>query len=1139
MSGIEEIKDKLESFKRRYYTRQLIIGILSFLIINAVVFLAINSLESRFWLGVTGRTILFFGFLAFIMVTAYSSIVQPILKLAHLKKGLNDEQAAIEIARHFPQIEDKLLNTLQLSRLANNELLNAAIDKKSKDFSKIQFIQAVNFKVAKKYAFILLLVCAGFLMVSFINPSIITDSSERIVNFKKEYIPKAPFSYEILNEDFQAFRGEDLTIRGKINGNEIPESVSILIENTSRGISIPIIDETFEYTFPKIQSNKTIQFEAAGFRSKTLTIQVNDRPDLVSMFIQITEPAYTGGQRKSIENTGNLTVLEGSSVIWDINTIASDSAKLVLNDRSVRIPQTNENTYSLQERITKGGTYQIQLFNEFSRNKSELTYTIDVIKDQYPEIIAEYFPDSVGYQFLTIAGSIADDYGFTSLNINYKKEGQKRFSKIPLEINTKAGNQSFYANWSLDTLNIQPGETLEVFVSVLDNDAINGAKESRANTFILRIPTTEEIDAIISEKQSGVEDQLDNTEKRAEEIAQRLEEIEDRLKSEQKFDWQEKKLLNDVIDDREKLSEEIEKLKKQHEDLLKSNDRFQKQSSQLQEKSQKMQELLDQLMDEETKELYEKLKELMRENSPSDQISQEVEKLKKSEQNLERDLERAVELFKRLKMESALEQNLQKLDTLSSEQENASENASNKEMQEKINEEFDKFREKMDDVQEMNQELKRPEALEDFELEERQIAKELREILEEMEQEEQQRSEGSKSDENEGNREGGENQEQNDGAEQQEGSPQEQNQQNSQKQKQQNSNSTQQKQKSAAQRMKNLSKKMNNMQSGMQMEMMQANLDQLRDILDNLVKLSFHQEEIMLEMREVNQSDPRFLELSQNQLKLKDDAKVIQDSLLSLASKVVQISSFITREVGSINDNIDEAIEYLKDRNRGRALSSQQFAMTSINNLALLLDDTMQQMQMAMSEAMGNSSQQNQQSQGLPDLQELQNQLGESINELKGSGKSGRELSEELARLAAEQEMIRRQMEMLKEAQDGKPGGGLGGDDLKRAIDMMEQNEVDLVNKRLTQQLINRQKQITTRMLEAEKAQRDQEMEEEREAQRPSVITREIPPGFEKYLELKKKEIELLKTIPVELNPFYKKEVNDYFRRLSSEQQND
>ncbi|WP_462253858.1 DUF4175 family protein [Ekhidna sp.] len=1123
MSGLEEIRSKIESFKKRYYIRQIVLGVIGFLIINTVVFFGLSGIEDQLWLGVGGRAVLFFSFLALIIVSAFLLFIQPVLTLYKINKGISDEDAAKEISKHFPEIEDKLLNTLQLGQYEKNELLIAAIEKKSEEIRRLSFIQAVDFKPVKKYGIVLLVVAIGFSFISFINPSIVTESPSRIANFKKEFIPEAPFQFIITNESLRAFRGEDFTLNIKIDGDQLPESAKLLMEGNVEQ-QLNLTNGTASYLFPKIQEDKVFQIEAAGFRSKSFALEVSDRPDLISMLIRVIEPPYTGGKRRTIENTGDLTLLEGSTVLWEINTIATDSAQFVLNNEKKAISRPNETQFVVEDRILNEGGYTIDLFNKYSKNKSELSYSIEVVKDEFPEIVAQYFPDSITYRSITLAGSISDDYGFTQLNINFRKDKEPEFTQIPLEINKKAGSQSYFAHWTLDTLNLEAGESLEVYMSVKDNDGVRGPKETKANTFILKAPSQEEISSLISDKQDGVEDQLDLTEKKAEEIADRLEELEKKLKSEQKFDWQEKKILNDVIKDREKLNEEIEKLKKQHEELMKTNNQFQKPSSQTQEKNQKMQELLDQLMDEETRELYEKLKELMKENAQSDQISEQLNQLKKSEQNLERDLERAMELFKRLKMESALEQNLQKLDTLSQKQENVSDKQSEDiDSQEKINEEFEDFREKMDEIMELNQDLKRPEAMEDFELEERQIAKELREIMEQMKKENEKQQGQDPSDDSEGG----------DESENQDGQNQEQ-------QNQKPSESTKQKQKSAAQKMKSLSQKLSKMQGGMQMEMMQANLDQLRDILDNLVKLSFNQEEIMLEMREISQSDPRFLELSQNQLKLKDDAKVIQDSLLSLASKVVQISSYVTREVGSINENIDEAIDFLKDRNRGRALSSQQFAMTSINNLALLLDDTMQQMQMSMSEAMGNSSSgEKKQPQGMPDLSELQNQLGERMNDLKESGKSGRELSEELARMAAEQEMIRRQMEMLKEAQDGKPGGGLGGDDMKRAIEMMEQNEIDLVNKRLTRQLINRQKQIITRMLEAEKAQRDQEMDEEREANRPSVISREVPPGFEKYLELKKKEIELLKTIPIELNQFYKKEVNDYFRRLSSEEEND
>ena len=97
----------------------------------------------------------------------------------------------------------------------------------------------------------------------------------------------------------------------------------------------------------------------------------------------------------------------------------------------------------------------------------------------------------------------------------------------------------------------------------------------------------------------------------------------------------------------------------------------------------------------------------------------------------------------------------------------------------------------------------------------------------------------------------------------------------------------------------------------------------------------------------------------------------------------------------------------------------------------------------------------------------------------------------------------------------------------------MEDNEVDLVNKRLTRQLMERQKEITTRLLEAENALKEQEEDPEREGESAQQRERIFPPKFEEYLNERKKEIELLRSIPIELKPFYKKEVNEYFRRLS------
>ena len=99
----------------------------------------------------------------------------------------------------------------------------------------------------------------------------------------------------------------------------------------------------------------------------------------------------------------------------------------------------------------------------------------------------------------------------------------------------------------------------------------------------------------------------------------------------------------------------------------------------------------------------------------------------------------------------------------------------------------------------------------------------------------------------------------------------------------------------------------------------------------------------------------------------------------------------------------------------------------------------------------------------------------------------------------------------------------------------MEETEVDLVNKQITQKTIQRQKEILTRLLEAEDAMRERDKDEERKAETGKDYDKQLPKAFEKYLKIKEQETELLKTIPPKLYPYYKKEVNEYFKRVGNE----
>ena len=208
--------------------------------------------------------------------------------------------------------------------------------------------------------------------------------------------------------------------------------------------------------------------------------------------------------------------------------------------------------------------------------------------------------------------------------------------------------------------------------------------------------------------------------------------------------------------------------------------------------------------------------------------------------------------------------------------------------------------------------------------------------------------------------------------------------------------------------MQQMQEKLQQIQSSSEISITQENLDDLRDIVNNLLKLSFDQEELMNDFGNVKQSDPRFVELSQIQLKLKDDAKIVEDSLLSLAKRVFVLSSFVTREVGEMNAHMDKSVEAIKDRKKPLAVSEQQFTMTSMNNLALLLDDVLQQMQENLADAMGKP-QKGKGKQKAPSLGELQQQLNEQINELKQSAiKSESKITQLKKTIDSKDEVVKR-----------------------------------------------------------------------------------------------------------------------------------
>jgi hypothetical protein len=1105
--AMEGLLLRIQEYRQKYYQNQLLKGIIFSIGLLLTVFLFFNTIEYFGRFSSVVRGMLFFGFLAVLVFTFFQWVVQPLIHLYGLKKPLSDEDAALQIGSYFPEIGDKLVNTLQLRSLSGtqSDLIEASIKQKSGQLLIVRFSDAIRFNENRKRIKYAVYPLAAIAAILLFNPSFFSSSSDRIIHFQKNYT-YAPFSFILENKSLKAFRNEDFTLKLALKGEALPTAV-YLVQNGSRFKLTHEGSRNFSYAFKNLQRNVAFSFDAAGYASEEYRITVSERPSLLSFDVNLHYPSYLNKPSEGLSNVGNLSVPEGTTVEWDFNTSSTKSLSIRFENDSAlyKAKESNGEHFQIRRAVRKSSQYQVSLKNDETTNADKIGYYINVIPDKFPVLNLENFQDTTLYNYLVLGGSISDDYGFSQLKMFYsvKRANDDKPSQpkgIPIPFNKTVNTQSFFFQWYVDSLKLTPGDKIEYYAQVWDNDGVNGAKSARSRSIQFTVPSKDQLEAEIKKSEQETQNQMQSAMKKAQTLQKDLDNLDNRLKTNKELDFKEQKQIEEVLRKREELMKELQALQEKNQNANEKAKQFNQQSPEMQSKLDQLQKLMNELMDKDTDKLYKELKKLL-EQKQSERMSSLMEKLRNKENNLEKELERTMKLLKQMQMEQKMENLVEKLDDLAEKEETladkSQENEKNKSSEDKkgkndglkkeqedIEGEFKKAQENMKEVEEMGEELEQPI---DSQKEEQKNASE------QMEQSKEQLD------------------------------------------KQQNSKASES-QKKAAKSMKKMSQSMSEQMEAAEMEQMQENLDALRDILENLITLSFDQETLMKDFRGVSLQDPRFIKLGQQQLKLKDDAKIVEDSLYALAGRVVQIQSFITRELNDMKSYMDESVKSIKDRQINVATSKQQFSMTSMNNLALMLSDVFNQMQQQMAMAMpgsgkGKKGKQKGEQEGMGEMQE---KLNGQIKKL-GQGKEGQGgNSEQLARMAAQQAAIRKMIQDLMESQKGTEVGKQMGKELQEISEKMDETETDLVNKRVTPELIKRNQEITTRLLESEKAMKEQDEDEQRKAQSAKQLPRQPPAAFEKYIREKEKQTELLRTIPPTFSPFYKREVDTYFRKYQA-----
>ena len=1142
-----EIINRLHSLQRQWrlllFSHSLLrwLGTLALSLSLALIIDQILPLPRLFRMGLA---VLWLGIGIF---AAFRYLIQPMFQ------KFTNARVAAYVESHYPGFENRILSTVQLRPEMENNRFGYALGFIEKliegtyqlmDEIESRKVFSREFMKLKQYGGFALVAFALLFMTLFIFPTAATDFAQAF-----DELPKTPQDIlvvqidEIQPENARVESGADVIITAKVTGHfGAPVHLYYRVGGggetmtaTSPWRSVLMIrDETeiaYRFTFKNVTQSMEYYIAVKETQSEHFQISVIRAPILSRFQLKLNYPKYTRLSPQVLEeNLGNVNTLIGTTVHFEgTGNKPIVSARLILEaSNPVKLTVSEETRLAGSFIVERSAKYHIELIDTDNvSNAQPIVYTIHAIEDAEPqiEIIAPgkdvVLDDSM---IVSLQLDATDDYGVQKIQLVYRVESANDDVLVPLKIWDPTERVVFIEfPWDIDPIGLYPGDIVSYHAEAIDADNVNGPNIGKSNIYSIRFPTLAELyDAVEFEQEvemQGLEalhdDQADQT--------AIVDELLDKIRKSQELTLKDKQLMEQVL----KNQEEIEKTAKGLiEEMKQTAEQMQKQQlfdMQTVEKFQELQELMDQALSEEHKELLRKLAEALE----MKELSEQEQKLMEANFNQERflqQLDRMKDLYKQMIIQQKLEAVVNQTKELAERQgrlmeqlQDLAEQASQKsqsspqeidqhleglaKQEERIAEEMEDLHQALDELgdemlelenlQRVGDEIKR---LNQFARDVR-IAEDLQSATQQMRSNQMQRAMES-------------------GA-------------------------------AAQQGLTELHQGLDNALEFMEGGNAEETLTAIREAVRNGLYLSRTHEEAIDGTDEILQSGhgqylpgevKQLQGLAAKELGLATGLNLLADRLWELGTNQMQIDPKTVWRLNAAADAFERSARALEDRKPNLAVPIQKQGLADLNQAVADLLEAMDQM----NQQMGQAGMQNMLEQ-LEQLAQSQGQLNEMAQQLNQQlRQQGRTPSNEqmLRRMAYEQQMIREATERVADMME-RLSEVLG--DLNSVSEEMREVEGELQRGNLNQQVLNKQREILTRLLESSKSLQKREVSKRRQseaAKSPTAIGEDLPPLDPKLLEtIQQIESNLRSGEQESLPPQYRELIQQYFKALSEQTQ--
>lgn len=1180
---VERIRARLHRATRRMTWAEFAFGAAVAIGSLAGLWLLAVLVEASLWLGTTLRTGLAVGGTAIVLGVAGAYVARPLGRILGLISSPSDEDVARTVGKHDPKVADRLVNILQLAEgrrsRAPAPYVDRAVEHLADQIDEANFDAVADFRPAQRAARWASLPVLAVLVCFLTAPSTFLGASERLLAPGTEFRRPAPFEFVVSPGDASLVKGDSLRIRVRTTG-QVPRSAVLLLrraedESPTRIRLEPGGGGTFRHTVPSVRESLRYRLVASPVRTDWYSVQVMNRPVVQRLQVQVVPPRYTSRPPRELPpNVGRVSALPGSRVTVSALLGGTSVAEghIEFDDGSTVPMSIAGDSATASFRVDRDGSYRVRLrSNEEVPNRDPIRYDVTLQTDAPPSVS---FLQPTGTTDLTpdltqqLRLQLSDDYGFARAQLYYRHldassagTPDSSFSSIDLPLaEPGATDQVIEHRWLLTQesgLALERGGEVAYFVQVWDNDTVRGPKAGRTATQRLRFPSLSEQYDELDETKSEAGEQMRDLDRQSRAVRDQFRELRDELRRTRQADWEDRRQLERLRQQQESLNQGMEQLSGTAEELTRQMQQNDLSSPETAQKFEELQQAIDELKSPELQDALERLRESMRQQD-FPQMQQRMNRAQKQVEQQQNRLERTLNLFEQLKAQQKLDELSRRAESL-----NEREKQIGKKMQEQLDQsaaadssqaqsDRDGVRDEQasdststSEASEQNS-TSRSDSLsarrgrdqrdrssrsdstanEELARQQEKAAEEMEELMETMKEAEHELKDVPAAPQKrlrklnrELNRE----------------DVPKQMRENSEQLRKNRLQNARQQQRQIQKRLQQMQTQLSGMQQQMSGRQRQMNVAGLRSALENTLRLSRSQEQLRTEVEPLN-SGPTVREYAPKQKRLSDGLQHVADSLQSISGRIPRMSRAVQDRTGNALRAMEQAIWSLDQREASQATGFQKTSMMHLNELALLLSQLLDQMQQGNSGAGGSMSMQQARQQlqkASGQQQKLNQQIQEFLNQTQGERLST-DADERRRQLAEQQRRIKEQLEDMDVGSEVREQ--LLGD-LEKIAEQMGTSADNLEQGERRDDLLDRQQQILTRLLNAQQSLRTQGKKEQRRGRTAeSEFYREGPgdrPADDNADALRR---DLIRALEMGYNPDYEELIRRYFELLEKEE---